>query len=242
MHETAQDLFDALSAPFPVEMIEWRVGSTNKEKTKCLPLCYIDARAVMDRLDTVCGPDGWQCNYTAGVNGSIICNIGVRMPGFVFMPIGPSGPAGSPTPGIAQEKWLWKADGAGATDIEGDKGALSDALKRAAVRWGVGRYLYDLKAPWVPLDQGRYISDEDRKKLDNLHEEFAQKCGWGLRAGVQAYKLMNQMVKQFVTNSATAQEFKDKNASMISQLPVGMRKHLNETLDRIGGEQLEAAE
>lgn len=225
-YETAQELYDALSAPFPVEMIEWRVGSTNKDKTKCLPLCYIDARAVMDRLDTTCGPDGWQCNYTPGVNGSIICNIGLR--------IGPLQPVGT--------QWLWKADGAGATDIEGDKGALSDALKRAAVRWGVGRYLYDLKAPWVPLENQKFISDEDRKKLDNLHEEFAQKCGWGLRAGVQAYKLMNQMVKQFVTDAPTAAEFKDKNASMISQLPVGMRKHLNDTLDRIGGEQLEAAE
>ena len=67
MHETAQDLFDALSAPFPVEMIEWRVGTTNKkwrkegEALKGKPLCYIDARAVMDRLDTVCGPGGWQC-------------------------------------------------------------------------------------------------------------------------------------------------------------------------------------
>lgn len=220
MNEAAQELYDALSAPFPVEMIEWRVGSTNKDKTKCLPLCYIDARAVMDRLDTVCGPAGWQCNYTPGVNGSIICNIGIQM----------------------ADSWLWKADGAGATDIEGDKGALSDALKRAAVRWGVGRYLYDLKAPWVPLDQGRYIADEDRKKLDNLHEEFAQKCGWGLRAGIQAYKLMNQMVKQFVTDAATAQEFKEVNAGMIAQLPVGMRKHLNETLDRVGATQLEAAE
>jgi hypothetical protein len=38
----------------------------------------MDARAVMDRLDGVCGPDGWQCNYTPGVNGSIVCNIGVR--------------------------------------------------------------------------------------------------------------------------------------------------------------------
>src|SRR4051812_8095692 len=120
-YETAQELFDALSAPFPVEMIEWRGGSTNKDKTKCLPLCYIDARAVMDRLDTTCGPDGWQCNYTPGVNGSIICNIGVKVPDpRLINPI----------------EWLWKADGAGATDIEGDKGALSDALKRAAVRWG----------------------------------------------------------------------------------------------------------
>jgi hypothetical protein len=219
-YATAQDLYDALSAPFPVEMIEWRVGSTNKEKTKCLPLCYIDARAVMDRLDTMCGPDGWQCNYSPGVNGSIICNIGIELP----------------------NGWLWKADGAGATDIEGEKGALSDAFKRAAVRWGVGRYLYDLKAPWVGLENGKFISEDDRKKLDNLHEEFAQRCGWGIRAGVQAYKLLNQAIVKKITDPVEAVEFRESNASMIAQLPVGMRKHLNDQLDRVGATSREAAE
>ena len=220
--ENAQDLYDALSAPFPVEMIEWRVGSTNKDKTKGMALAYIDARAVMDRLDTVCGPDGWQCNYST-VNGSAVCNLAVRMP---------SG------------DWLWKADGAGNTDFEAEKGALSDALKRAAVRWGIGRYLYDMKAPWVVIEQfGKSfkIPDAEMKKLDQLHEDFAQKAGWGMRAGVQAYKLANQMVKQFVTDPGSAQEFKEVNSSMIAQLPVAMRRHLMETLDRVGSSTREAA-
>ncbi len=219
-YETAQELFDVLSAPFPVGMIEWRVGSTNKEKTKCLPLCYIDARAVMDRLDTMCGPDGWQCNYSPGVNGSIICNIGIHTP------------AG----------WLWKADGAGATDVEGEKGALSDAFKRAAVRWGVGRYLYDLKAKWVELKDGKYISDETRKMLDELHEDFAKSCGWGDRAGIQAYKLLNQSVLKKITDPGDAANYKTEHASMIAQMPVAMRRHLFETLDRVGGRIGEAAE
>lgn len=221
MSEAAQALFDELSAPFPVEMIEWRVGSTNKEKTKCLPLCYIDARAVMDQLDTICGPDGWQCNYSSGVGGSIVCNLGIRM---------------------ASGEWLWKADGAGATDIEGDKGALSDALKRAAVRWGVGRYLYDLKAPWVPLKDSRFIADEERKKLDALHDDFAAKAGWGQRAGIQAYRLLKKVAVEYVTDAAAAQEFETKNAAEIALLPVAMRKHLLNTLSRVGGHQMEAAE
>ena len=40
------------------------------------------------------------------------------------------------------DNWITKADGAGDTDIEGEKGGISDALKRAAVVWGIGRYLY----------------------------------------------------------------------------------------------------
>lgn len=229
-YETAQDLFDALSAPFPSDYIEWRVGTTNKkwrkegEPLRGIPLCYIDARAVMDRLDTICGPDGWQCNYSAGVNSSIVCNLGIRMPG---------------------GEWLWKADGAGATDMEGEKGMLSDALKRAAVRWGIGRYLYEIKAGKVELEmrgETPVIPDAAYKKLNEMHEEFAMKAGWGIRAGIQAYKLLNQVVKEFVTDPASAQEFREKNKGMIPQLPVAMRRHLLETLDRVGGTQREAAE
>lgn len=222
--ETAQEIYDALSEPFPVEYLEWRVGSTNGDKTKGMALAYIDARAVMDRLDTVCGPDGWQANYSAGMSNSIVCNIGVLMP---------------------DGSWLWKADGAGATDFEGEKGALSDAFKRAGVRWGIGRYLYDLKAPWVAIEaRGKsfFIPDAERKKLDEIHEDFAQKCGWGLRSGIQAYKLMNSAMKNWVTSPAAALEFREQNKSMIAQLPVAMRRHLEASLDKIGATHREAAE
>jgi hypothetical protein len=218
----AQELFDQLSAPFAPEQIEWRVGSTNKDKTKGMALAYIDARTVMDRLDSVCGPDGWQCNYTPGVGGSIVCNIGLRLEG----------------------DWIWKADGAGATDMEAEKGAISDAFKRAAVRWGVGRYLYELKAPWIELEvKGNtfIIPNKEMKKLGDLYDDHCLKCGWGDRAGVQAYRLMKKVVQEFVTDAASAQEFKGKNAAEISQLPVSMRKHLDSLLDRVGSTQREAA-
>jgi hypothetical protein len=222
----AQDLFDELSAPFPATYVEWRVGPTNKDKNnpKGQPLCYIDARTVMDRLDSVCGPDGWQCNYTPGVGGSIICNIAIRIEG----------------------DWIWKADGAGATDMEAEKGAISDAFKRAAVRWGIGRYLYELKAPWIEMEvKGNRdtftIPAAAMNKLNDLYDEHCLKCGWGERSGVQAYRLMKKVVQEFVTDAASAQEFKGKNAAEIAQLPVAMRKHLNSILDRVGSTQREAA-
>lgn len=226
-YETAQELFDDLSAPFPVEMIEWRVGTTNAkfkkedEPFKGIPLCYIDARAVMDRLDTICGADGWQCNYTPTPAGTMICNIGVRMP---------SG------------DWIWKANGAGGTDMEAEKGAMSDSFKRAAVLWGIGRYLYDLKASKIELDQHKRIPKEALAKLNTLHEDFAQKAGWGLRAGVQAYKVLNRTVELYVRSTADVIDFREQNRGMVDQLPVAMRRHLNEKLDRIGATQQEAAE
>lgn len=222
IYATADELFAALSEPFSSEDVEWRVGSTNKDKTKCLPLCYIDARAAMDRLDSVCGPDGWQCNYTIGHNGSVVCNLGVKMP---------------------NGEWIWKADGAGETDIEGSKGALSDAFKRAAVRHGVGRYLYEIKSPWIPLDNGKYISEAERKKLKEFYEDYgARSAGWGSRAGGQVYRLLTKVMKDYVTDPATAQEFKEINKAEIALLPVAMKRHLFERLDRIGAPQAEAAE
>lgn len=224
--DNAQEIFDGLSAPFPADSIDWRVGSTNQDKTKGMALAYLDARAVMDRLDAVCGPGNWQAKYPHA-NGKTVCEIGIRIE----------------RDGAAE--WVWKSDGAGDTDFEAEKGALSDAFKRAAVRWGVGRYLYDMKAPWIAIEAaGRSfkIPDAERKKLDTMHEDFAHKAGWGLRAGVQAYKVLIRVIDEYVTDQAAKIDFLEKNEGMIAQLPVAMRRHLMEKLDRIGAPQQEAAE
>lgn len=160
-------MFDRLTAPFPPERVSWRVGSTNGDKTRGMALAYIDARDVMDRLDEVCGPSGWQCRYPHA-NGKTVCEIGIlitrehRTPG--------AGPGGC-TQVDETAEWVWKADGAGDTDYEAEKGALSDAFKRAAVRWGIGRYLYDLDSPWVAVEvRGKtaIIKDEEKPRLAAL--------------------------------------------------------------------------
>ena len=180
-----------------------------------MALAYIDARTVMDRLDSVCGMDGWQNNYAQTGNGSVVCNLGVLVP---------SG------------AWVWKADGAGHTDVEGEKGMLSDALKRAAVRFGIGRYLYEMEAPWVKVENKR-IPEDELKRLADVHEKAAAKIGWGERAGVQAYRMLLRIVEDTVTQPSDVQPFLDKHKGMIPLLPVAMRRHLTEQLDRIGGRQ-----
>lgn len=137
--------FKALAAPFDPSEISWRVGSVTKDKLKGMALAYLDARTVADRLDAVCGPDGWQCKYTHAAQKTV-CDIGV----------------------LCDTGWLWKADGAGDSDIEAEKGALSDAFKRAAVRWGIGRYLYDLDSPWVELDEWKRIKPSEKTKLNDI--------------------------------------------------------------------------
>lgn len=139
--------FKALAAPFDPDAVSWRIGSMKKDKTAGMALAYIDARVVMDRLDAVCSPDGWQDKYSHA-NGKTVCDIAIWC-----------GP---------ERGWVWKADGAGDSDIEAEKGALSDAFKRAAVRWGIGRYLYELPSPWVEVDEWKRIKAPEYKKLEQI--------------------------------------------------------------------------
>lgn len=119
----------ALAAEFPRGAVSWRSQSLTKDGKKALALAYIDARDVMDRLDTVCGPENWQDRYE--FHGSrTVCYLSIRI----------------------GTEWITKADGAGDSDVEAEKGAISDALKRAAVKWGIGRYLYAIESPWVPCE------------------------------------------------------------------------------------------
>ena len=124
MSDTMIDILAKLKAPFPADQISWRPGKVCKDNKKGLALAYIDARDVMDRLDEVVGE--WQDSYEE-IAGRLVCKITIN--------------------GIT------RTDGAGDTAIEGEKGGLSDAFKRAAVKWGIGRYLYRLPAQWVELDQ-----------------------------------------------------------------------------------------
>lgn len=168
-------MFDKLAEPFAPDQISWRTGSTNIDKqtnkprdgkdAQGLALAYLDARDVMDRFDVVCAPDGWQCRYSH-VGATTVCEIGVRSEG----------------------DWLWKADGAGATDIEAEKGMLSDAFKRAAVRWGVGRYLYGLPSPWVALEPAGRSWRIKQSEYGKLRLLLATHSGISLKSAAQAKK------------------------------------------------------
>lgn len=111
------ELFAALAKEFP------------REEVKFLPkggrqLAYVTARTVMNRLDEVLGPENWSDRYTPG-SESVMCSITVRLPD-------------------GREVTKCDAGGyAGMSDSgDDDKSGFSDAFKRAAVKFGVGRHLY----------------------------------------------------------------------------------------------------
>jgi len=117
-----------LKEPFEDSDIEWRIsmsGETSKGPW-CQVLAYITNRAVMDRLDEVCGPENWKNEYSPAPDGGVLCGISIRV----------------------DNEWITKWDGAENTIFEAIKGGLSSAMKRAVVNWGIGRYLYNLDATW----------------------------------------------------------------------------------------------
>jgi hypothetical protein len=125
----------ALSAPFDPTEVKFKPAAVSGNRA--LALAYVDARAIQDRLDAVLGVEGWQDDYECLEDGSVVCRLRLRL----------------------GEEWVTKVDVGGPSEQPdgGDrlKAAFSDALKRAAVKFGVSRYLYRLPAQWVDYDPQR---------------------------------------------------------------------------------------
>jgi len=123
---------ELLAAPFEAVAIHWKPAVVSGNRAMALP--YLDARAVQDRLDSVVGVEGWQDHYEVLPDGSAVCSLRVRI----------------------GADWICKVD-VGAPSEQPDEGdrrkaAFSDALKRAAVKFGIGRYLYRLPRQWADYD------------------------------------------------------------------------------------------
>jgi hypothetical protein len=119
----------ALATPFDPKEVRFKPHVV--QGNRALALAYVDARVIQDRLDDVLGVEGWQDEYECLPDGSVICRLRLRL----------------------GDEWVTKMDVGGPSEQPdgGDrmKAAFSDALKRAAVKFGVGRYLYRLPAQWV---------------------------------------------------------------------------------------------
>jgi len=127
------DIWTRLADPLDPADLTWMPGSVTKSGDKAMLLAFVTSRAVMDRLDECLGPANWTDHYETGPSGGVLCQLSVRLEG---------------------GEWLTKEDVAENTNIEAVKGGVSGALKRAAVKFGVGRYLYHLDSDWIRIQQG----------------------------------------------------------------------------------------
>lgn len=130
----------------------WKVQSARSWGCDCV--AYIDARQVMDLLDEVMGPENWQDHYRE-VAGNVYCDLSLKI----------------------NNEWVTKSDCGSQSNFEAEKGQASDAFKRAAVKWGVGRFLYSMRSVRVKAvengtdDRGkpRYApADDQGRKIRDL--------------------------------------------------------------------------
>lgn len=109
-----------------------------RNKGKALLLLYQDARCAMNILDETVGCD-WQKDYKE-VNGNIYCGIAIKI----------------------DDEWRWRWDCGSFTAKEDDmqsKADASDATKRAAVCWGIGRELYNTPKLQIKCPDSYYYND-----------------------------------------------------------------------------------
>lgn len=129
-----REILARLAQPFPADVVSWKPQSLypRDHPTRALAVAYIDARDVAERLDEVLGL-GWSFTWEPdgeNVRGSLAIALGdLRV---MRADVGEPG------------------DG---DDGRTRKAAVSDALKRCAVQFGVGRYLYRLPKVWVGYDE-----------------------------------------------------------------------------------------
>lgn len=148
--QAAEAMLKALKNPFPVNLIHFRIGAKNKTKDKAIPLAYLTMRDIQKRLDEVCGIDGWAKNseVITSQNGLIAVRTTIQ----IKMPSG---------------EWVAK-DGIGeATKIAGPLGAESQSFKRAAVAWGISRYMYFINLGWKSIDDYGNFKEDLTKVLPN---------------------------------------------------------------------------
>lgn len=153
--------FSKLSEPFEAHDIEWRVQQSGMkgEKPWARVLAYVENRAIMQRLDDVCGAENWRNEYKPAPDGGILCGISIRVNDSQNW----------------RQNWVTKWDGAENTDVEAVKGGLSNSMKRAAVQWGIGRYLYNLDAAFADFTDGRgehYIQIKDSQTKKTLYTGY----------------------------------------------------------------------
>lgn len=130
---TAEQILERLCEKFPLNEIKFKPQAI--KNNQALAIAYIDGRVVMDRLDDVLGVLNWEDSYEViNDKGSVKCRLRIRV----------------------DNQWVEKED-VGSPSEQPDAGdqmkaGFSDALKRAAVKFGIGRYLYRLPKVWADYD------------------------------------------------------------------------------------------
>lgn len=130
-----------LLEPLPIDLIEFRVAQVIKGKDRVFAtlLGYKTQRTDSKLLDEVVGQGNWQIKFREEKE-CIVASLGI----------------------FTDNQWVWKEGNGTPGDFEKEKGAYSDAQKRAGFQWGIGRGLYDFPTIFVELFEGEYYESNGK--------------------------------------------------------------------------------
>lgn len=132
---------------------EIEVRPQSVKNGKATMLLYIDSRCVTNILDETVGCMNWQSEFYE-VNGQTMGKLGIW--------------------DEIKNMWVWKSDTGSESNVEAEKGLISDCYKRLLSRWGVTE-LYS--APRITWDDDGYgntgykvseIEYDENRKITHL--------------------------------------------------------------------------
>lgn len=148
MTDTKPTLADAiieLRRPFTPEAVKWKIQTNPKPRgdswSSALIVAFMDSRLAAERLNTVC-PGDWSDAHVPGlIPNSIVCELTVL--------------------GSTRSDAGWVDRNKLDSDM-GLKGVYSDAFKRAAVKFGIGAFLYSLPKVYLPVTSLKQVGRGER--------------------------------------------------------------------------------
>lgn len=161
--KSIKQIQNELAAPFTKEVSgkiypahKWKPQAASRDGKKMMCIAYLDRDLVIQRLNSVLGVDGWQFDVKELSDGSKVGTLSIKVNGM----------------------WIDKSDVGTKTAVEGEKGSVTDALKRCASLFGVGTYLYNLGSRWVdampggngkpqPCNNGKILYGDDLSNYIN---------------------------------------------------------------------------
>jgi hypothetical protein len=144
---TSEDI-KVLKAPFAKDTLGVKVQSYSKDRTRAMLVLYLQHTDVQDRLEQV--DPAWTCEVTGEERAGDTVYVRTRLT----------------LKGVSRENVGEGGD---------PKSAYSDALKRAAMLFGVGRYLYDSVTVWTEYNDQRdrfkqwTVADYERAARGHAH-------------------------------------------------------------------------
>lgn len=155
-HLSGEDL-KVLKSAFPKNRLGVKVQVLNRDRTRAMLVLYLQHTDVQDRLEQV--DPAWSCEVIHEERSGDTVYVRSRMT----------------LKGVTREN---------VGEGNDPKAAYSDALKRCAMLFGVGRYLYDAPTVWASYDESK---DRYRQwSAEDYEAAIKQSAGTGANAASSA--------------------------------------------------------